>query len=191
LLFPLSERGCGCFYALRPSRSSFAFESRGGCSRGPLPIYSVLLTHDSECKLLALRFRLTAWPARRRGAHSTGRSSRPQDDLSYSAYEPVQDTYVLCVLQHRVYQLKTKQFPGFTSKYNVNRLVYFEAFEYVGNAIAREKEMKSWTRAKRVALIESKNPKWDDLTREWGKPQTFRFMPASAWIPRCARDGKS
>jgi hypothetical protein len=39
--------------------------------------------------------------------------------------------------------------------------------------------------------IESKNPKWDDLSGEWGKPRTFRFTPPSAWIPRCARDGKS
>ena len=81
-------------------------------------------------------------------------------------------------LQHRIYQHKTKQFPGFTSKYNINRLVYFEVFEYVRNAIDREKEIKSWTRAKRVALIESKNPKWDDLSQEWGKPETFRFTPA-------------
>jgi putative endonuclease len=80
-------------------------------------------------------------------------------------------------LQQRVLQHKAKTFPGFTSKYNINRLVYFEVFEYVGNAIAREKEIKSWTRAKRVALIESKNPKWDDLSREWGKPETFRFTP--------------
>ena len=80
-------------------------------------------------------------------------------------------------LQQRVLQHKAKTFPGFTNKDNINRLVYFEAFEYVGNAIAREKEIKSWTRAKRVALIESKNLKWDDLSREWGKLQTFRFTP--------------
>jgi putative endonuclease len=81
-------------------------------------------------------------------------------------------------LQHRIYQHKTKQIPGFTSKYNINRLVYFEVFEYVRNAIDREKEIKSWTRAKRVALIESRNPKWDDLSREWGRPETFRLTPA-------------
>jgi putative endonuclease len=104
-------------------------------------------------------------------------------DKRYYVYILTNPSRTLCTditshLQHRVYQHKTKQFPGFTSKYNVNRLVYFEVFEYVGNAIAREKEIKSWTRAKRVALIESKNPKWDDLSREWGKPQTFRFTPA-------------
>ena len=78
-------------------------------------------------------------------------------------------------LQQRAYQHKTKRFPGFTSKYNITRLVYFEVFEDVRNAINREKQIKSWTRAKRVALIESKNRKWDDLSREWGKPQLFRF----------------
>ena len=83
-------------------------------------------------------------------------------------------------LQQRVHQHKTKHFPGFTSRYNINRLVYFEVFEDVRNAINREKQIKAWTRAKRVALIESKNPKWDDLSREWGQPQTFRFTPKVA-----------
>ena len=80
-------------------------------------------------------------------------------------------------LQHRVYQHKTKQFRGFTSKYNINRLVYFEVYEDVRRAIDREKQIKAWTRAKRVGLIESKNPKWEDLSREWGQPQSFRFTP--------------
>jgi putative endonuclease len=70
-------------------------------------------------------------------------------------------------LRRRVYQHKSKKIPGFTSKYNISRLVYFEVFHNVLNAIAREKQIKAWTRAKRLALVESKNPKWDDLSRAW------------------------
>jgi putative endonuclease len=80
-------------------------------------------------------------------------------------------------LQRRVEEHKQKLLAGFTTKYNITRLAYFEVFEDVRNAIDREKKIKSWSRAKRVALIESKNPKWDDLTREWNQPQTFRFQP--------------
>ena len=72
---------------------------------------------------------------------------------------------------------KQKAIPGFTARYNITRLVWFEVFEDVRNALDWEKKIKAWTRAKRVALIESKNPKWNDLTREWDKPETFRFVP--------------
>ncbi len=80
-------------------------------------------------------------------------------------------------LRRRVEEHKRKVIPGFTARYNINRLVWFEVFEDVRNTIDREKKIKSWTRAKRVALIESKNPKWNDLTREWDQPETFRFAP--------------
>jgi putative endonuclease len=48
--------------------------------------------------------------------------------------------------------------------------VYYETFRYVGNAIRREKQIKGLSHAKKRALIESANPQWDDLSREWGKP---------------------
>jgi putative endonuclease len=70
----------------------------------------------------------------------------------------------------RVLQHKRAEVEGFTQKYKVNRLVYYEQFQYVGNAIHRESTIKSWTRAKKVALIERDNPTWDDLAEEWGKP---------------------
>jgi putative endonuclease len=70
-------------------------------------------------------------------------------------------------LQKRVYQHKNKLFEGFTSKYDVNRLVYFETFGDVRDAIAREKQIKSWRRSKKLALIESMNRKWQDLSEEW------------------------
>jgi len=64
-------------------------------------------------------------------------------------------------LRRRLDEHKRKLVPGFTARYNIDRLVYFEVFEDVGIAIDCEKKAKSWTRAKRVALIESENPKWD------------------------------
>jgi putative endonuclease len=55
----------------------------------------------------------------------------------------------------------------FTTKYNIDRLVYFEVFSDVRDAIAREKQNKGWLRAKKIALIESVNPKWRDLSADW------------------------
>ncbi|MGZ7032164.1 MAG: GIY-YIG nuclease family protein, partial [Thermoanaerobaculia bacterium] len=65
----------------------------------------------------------------------------------------------------RVRQHKEKTFPNaFTARYNFYRLVYFEALPTYEAALRREKQVKRWTRAKRVALIESKNPWWHDLS---------------------------
>ena len=70
-------------------------------------------------------------------------------------------------LPHRVWQHKNKQSPGFTSRYNLTRLVYFECFFYPDAAIAREKEIKAWRGSKKLALIGSMNPRWDDLAADW------------------------
>jgi putative endonuclease len=70
-------------------------------------------------------------------------------------------------IHRRTAQHRMKQLPGFTAKYNVTRLVHYESFADVGLAIAREKEIKAWRRSKRVALIESTNPKWKDLAADW------------------------
>ena len=60
--------------------------------------------------------------------------------------------------------------PGsFTSRYKIDRLVYYEIFSYVQNAISREKEIKGWRRARKIALIESKNPQWRDLWKDFGQ----------------------
>jgi putative endonuclease len=67
-------------------------------------------------------------------------------------------------LYRRMYEHKNKLIAGFTAKYNVNRLVHFETFADPTSAIQREKEIKGWKRAKKIALIESVNPKWLDLT---------------------------
>ena len=70
-------------------------------------------------------------------------------------------------LQRRVYEHKHKLLPGFTSKYNINKLIYLEETSQVTDAIAREKQIKGWTRAKKIALIDSQNPEWRDLSAEW------------------------
>ena len=66
-------------------------------------------------------------------------------------------------LIRRVYEHKTKAKPGFTSRYDVNRLVWFEIYDDAETAITREKEIKKWRRDWKVALIEEANPHWDDL----------------------------
>ena len=70
-------------------------------------------------------------------------------------------------LERRVYEHKKKLVPGFTTKYNITRLVYFEATQDVGAAIAREKQIKGWLRTKKIALIDSVNPGWADLSVDW------------------------
>jgi putative endonuclease len=66
-----------------------------------------------------------------------------------------------------VFEHKWKEHEYFTARYNCDRLVWLERFQYVQNAIAREKELKGWSRAKKIALIESANPAWMDLSRDW------------------------
>ncbi len=70
-------------------------------------------------------------------------------------------------LQRRVYEHKRKEVAGFTSTYNLTQLVYYETTSDVRDAITREKQLKGWLRAKKVALIESINPEWDDLSAGW------------------------
>jgi putative endonuclease len=70
-------------------------------------------------------------------------------------------------LERRVQEHKDKLVEGFTSKYNVNRLVYFEETNDVHAALTREKQIKGWLRSKKTALIESVNPQWKDLSLEW------------------------
>ena len=69
-------------------------------------------------------------------------------------------------LLRRVHQHKSKLVQGFTTKYNVNKLVYVESFETVGEAIYREKQLKAGSRVKKIELIKSMNPDFKDLYRE-------------------------
>ena len=71
-------------------------------------------------------------------------------------------------LQRRVYEHKNKMIECFTSKYNITKVVYFEVFNNIESAITREKQIKGWLRKKKIELIESMNPDWNDLSDEWG-----------------------
>ncbi|HHE31116.1 MAG TPA: GIY-YIG nuclease family protein [Chlorobaculum parvum] len=70
-------------------------------------------------------------------------------------------------LERRIYEHKNKLVPGFTSRYEVNKLVYFETCLEIQGAIIREKQIKGWTRKRKLALIEAANPEWKDLATEW------------------------
>ena len=95
---------------------------------------------------------------------------------SLTLYTGITDSVFRRALEH-----KNAKIEGFTKPYNVNRLVYYEVFRYVNNAIAREKQVKAWTRAKRLDLIKSANPTWQDLAEGWGEKTELQ-------IPRFARD---
>jgi len=73
----------------------------------------------------------------------------------------------------RVAQHKSGEYEGFASKYHCNRLLYCEKYDHVGRAIAREKQLKGWRRSKKIALIESMNPRWQDLAEQWGREMLF------------------
>jgi putative endonuclease len=76
-------------------------------------------------------------------------------------------------LERRVYEHKNKIIPGFTEKYNVNKLVYFEETHDINAAIAREKEIKKWRREKKNDLVVAINPMWKDLTEGWSEISHF------------------
>ena len=77
-------------------------------------------------------------------------------------------------LEIRVQQHKQKDDPTcHTAKYNINRLVYFEQFSRITDAIAREKQLKGWLRIRKLELIISTNPTWRDLSDDWGKPIAY------------------
>jgi putative endonuclease len=94
-------------------------------------------------------------------------------------------------LRRRVWQHKNKLVAGFTSRYNLTRLVYYECFFYPDAAIAREKEFKGWRRSKKIALIESMNPHWIDLAKDWQAQYTTidcrsQCDPSPRWRKRGA-----
>ena len=96
----------------------------------------------------------------------------------YSVYIMSSRTKVLYVgitsdLQHRVSEHKTGALEGFTNKYKCHYLVHFERYDNVFHAIGREKQLKGWTRAKKIALIESSNPRWQDRSEHWGRQILF------------------
>ncbi len=76
-------------------------------------------------------------------------------------------------IYRRALQHKSGEIEGFAKEYHCNRLVYYESFDDVHRAIGREKQLKGWLRRKKIALIESKNPRWEDLAEKWGAQMAF------------------
>ena len=102
----------------------------------------------------------------------------------YYVYIVASRTHVLYIgitnnLHRRVWEHRTGAYPGFTAKYRCHRLVWFETYVTVTLAISREKQLKSWSRIKKIALIEQKNLTWADLSAEWGE----NAGPSTAELP--------
>ncbi|MFZ3342964.1 MAG: GIY-YIG nuclease family protein [Terriglobales bacterium] len=76
-------------------------------------------------------------------------------------------------LYRRILEHKSGEIEGFAGKYHCDRLLYYEGFDDVLKAIAREKQLKGWRRSKKIALIESTNPRWEDLAEKWGSQMLF------------------
>ncbi|MBI3255960.1 MAG: GIY-YIG nuclease family protein [Candidatus Andersenbacteria bacterium] len=94
-------------------------------------------------------------------------------DHNYSVYILTNNSGTLYIgvtnnLERRLYEHKNALIPGFTAKYKLKKLVYFESTSDVKSAIAREKELKGWGRQKKIGLIASINPTWKDLSIELG-----------------------
>ena len=84
-------------------------------------------------------------------------------------------------LMRRVREHKTGEGSGFTAKYKLGRLVYYERFEDIRNAIEREKRIKGWLRIKKIALVVSVNLSWKDLSEEWYRRHQYQPQSAQAW----------
>jgi putative endonuclease len=100
---------------------------------------------------------------------------RREPPMRYYVYIMSSKSRVLYVgvtgsLMSRVLRHKAGQGSAFTRHYRVHRLVYYASFQNIGDAIARETEIKNWRREKKVALIRENNPTWEDLAEDWGKP---------------------
>lgn len=70
-------------------------------------------------------------------------------------------------LERRMFEHKNGVVSGFTKRYGLKRLIYFEQFQYVNDAIKREKQLKNWNRQWKIDLIEKENPDWKDLSHDW------------------------
>ena len=81
-------------------------------------------------------------------------------------------------LGRRIVEHKNGEIAGFTQRYHLNRLVWFEYFGDVTAAIAREKELKGWLRSKKIALIEKENPRWFDLSDDWDQEPKIDGWPS-------------
>ena len=87
-------------------------------------------------------------------------------------------------LERRVWQHKQGVIKGFTRQYNCHLLVHMENYRQISDAIAREKQIKGWSRAKKNALVESTNPKWQDLAATWYAASCIRLCHPETAAPR-------
>src|SRR5947207_762295 len=94
-----------------------------------------------------------------------------------NAWTNVLYTGVTNSLERRIWQHKNGTVPGFTRKYNCDRLVHFEIYQDIKQAIAREKQIKAWPREKKNALIDTANPVWKDLAADWYGDDSAREIP--------------
>jgi len=88
-------------------------------------------------------------------------------------------------LARRIQQHKIETIEGFTRRYKVDRLVYYETYTQVMTAIQREKQIKRWRREKKIGLIERTNPRYQDVAEQWGREMRFRGEPLEK-TPCCA-----
>ena len=103
------------------------------------------------------------------------------EDRVYYAYIVASRSLTLYIgmtsdLEKRVFEHKCKLFEGFTATYNCDRLVWFERYDHPTTAIRREKQLKGWTRAKKIALIKKSNPTWIDLSEKWWTPEQMIWI---------------
>ena len=108
-----------------------------------------------------------------------------EDHKKYWVYIVASPTGALSIgmtnnLYVRVAQHKRGEIEGFSSDYKCNRLVYWERFDDVLKAINQEKQLKGWRRAKKIVLIESRNPRWADLAEKWGAEMAFAGQSITA-----------
>jgi predicted GIY-YIG superfamily endonuclease len=101
-----------------------------------------------------------------------------------SASRPALYTGVTSDLKQRVWQHKAHEFEGFTQRYECTRLVWYELFHTIDEAIEREKQIKGWRREKKERLVNAMNPEWRDLSAEWYRVQEFAAPPHDGREPR-------
>jgi len=116
-----------------------------------------------------------------------GTLTMPEEKLYYVYILPSRSRAIYIgitgFLMARVLRHRAGEGGGFTRKYRIHRLVYYEVFHSVAAAIARETEIKKWRREKKVALIVKKNPTWEDLAAEWGRPAVMRVQDKAGSSP--------
>jgi len=108
----------------------------------------------------------------------------PMHEGSYLTYIVASRSHTLYIgvtgnLHKRIFEHKWREHDGFTAKYNCDRLVWFESYQDVTAAIAREKQLKGWRREKKLALIEKMNPAWLDLSKDWFDLEPADFKRAT------------